>query len=116
MSEHTDDDYWRLVRENQFLREQNARLLAVIQDALKDVEEIGAILGGKVAWNLRINKDQASDKTNQEAWPVEAARQFTRGEISAGKFGELLGLQPGELHDFKTAVHAFDENPENHVK
>lgn len=34
-----------------------------------------------------------------------------RGEISAGKFGELLGLEPGELNDFKNACKAFDDAP-----
>ena len=41
--------------------------------------------------------------------PLEAARLFAAGDISAGKLGELLGLQPGELHQFKTACHAFCE-------
>jgi hypothetical protein len=41
-----DNDYARLLRENQFLREQNKRLLTVLENALKDVEEITAILEG----------------------------------------------------------------------
>lgn len=41
--------------------------------------------------------------------PPEAARAFMAGEISAGKFAELLGLEPGEKHAFKNAVHAFCE-------
>lgn len=41
--------------------------------------------------------------------PADYARQFMNGEISAGKFGELLGLKVGELHVFKTAIGAFEE-------
>lgn len=40
---------------------------------------------------------------------AEYAKKFSHGEISAGKFGELLGLKPGELHDFKKACKAFEE-------
>lgn len=39
--------------------------------------------------------------------PLEAARQFVDGKISAGKFGELLGFGPGELHGFKAACKAL---------
>jgi len=42
--------------------------------------------------------------------PLIAARQFIRGELSVGKFGELLGLNSGELHDFKNACsRVFEE-------
>lgn len=42
---------------------------------------------------------------NQSA---QAARKFIKGEISAGKFGELLGLEIGELHDFKKTINNYN--------
>lgn len=39
-----------------------------------------------------------------------AALNFMDGKISAGKLGELLGLMPGEISDFKRAVRIYGEN------
>lgn len=56
----------------------------------------------------------ALSRFGQQGAGAEAARRYSEGKISAGKFGELLGLEPGELHDFKTACGAFDE--ERHME
>lgn len=35
-------------------------------------------------------------------------REFIKGKISVGKLGELMGLEPGELHDLKYRCNAFE--------
>jgi hypothetical protein len=48
-----------------------------------------------------------ADDPWKNSTPREIALAYVDGQISAGKFAELLGLLPGERHDFKNEVHAF---------
>ena len=60
-------------------------------------------------WN---NRPGEAALTARIAEMADAARRYAAGEISAGKLGELLGLEPGELHAFKTACGAFIDRDE----